>query len=49
VNRIPERLIDVALHVGVKGNHLADGHQILPVIASLAKQSRLRSATRNST
>jgi hypothetical protein len=26
---IPERLIDVALNVRVKGDHLADGHGVL--------------------
>jgi hypothetical protein len=40
---IAERLIDVALHVRVQGNHLADGHACLLVVADEAKQSRLRS------
>jgi hypothetical protein len=29
MRRIAERLVHVALHVGVKGNHLADGHGVL--------------------
>jgi hypothetical protein len=29
VDGIPERLIDVTLHIGVKGDHLADGHWFL--------------------
>jgi hypothetical protein len=39
VDGIAERLVDVPVHVGVEGNHLADGHSWLLVIASEAKQS----------
>lgn len=31
VRRIPKRLVDVSLDVGVKRNHFADGHGILPL------------------
>jgi hypothetical protein len=30
MRRIAERLIDVAVHVGVKGDHLANGHGLSP-------------------
>jgi hypothetical protein len=33
VRGIAERLVDVAGHVRVKGDHLADGHAVLLVIA----------------
>src|SRR5690348_3282701 len=30
MDRIPERLVDVSLHVGVQADHLADGHGLSP-------------------
>jgi hypothetical protein len=36
---VAERLVDVTLHVGVKGDHLPDGHGFPLVFASVAKQS----------
>jgi hypothetical protein len=43
VRGIAERLVDVPVHVRVEGDHLADGHEVSFVIASLAEQSSLRS------
>jgi hypothetical protein len=43
MSRIAEPLVDVAVHVGMQGNHLSDGHRCLLVIATGAKQSRLGS------
>ena len=40
VDGIAERLVDVAGHVGVKRDHLADGHDMLPNICGEPARTR---------